>query len=451
MDLFDRKAPAKDSASVGNSASDQDSGVTGKRGSQSASVTAGVPLAEKLRPETIEDLVGHEQTLGTSTALYRAITADRCPSMVLWGPPGCGKTSVARLIAKHSTARFTVISAVLSGVAELRAALQAAELARTNGTRTILFIDEIHRFNKGQQDALLPQLEAGVVTLIGATTENPSFALNSALLSRMRVVRLEPLTDQALTQVLTRAAVAESIAISPEILQGIVRCSDGDGRRALNLFEQVVSQAKHGAELSLDLLTQLTQSRSIRYDRAGEEHYNVSSALIKSLRGSDPDASLYWAVRMVESGEDPLFVLRRLLIFAAEDIGMADPRAIETVAACDQAFQRVGLPEGMIPLAHAVTYLALAPKSKAVYQALKAVQEELKRSGALPVPGHIRQSATSGTYQDPQQSAEGWLPAHYLPTALQTRYFYVPTNRGMESKARETLFKRRAIRDANSG
>lgn len=447
MDLFQRKAAGKESASVGSEGSDHDSSVTGNRDSQAHGASAVVPLAEKLRPATIEDLVGHQQTLGTSTALYRAIVADRCPSMVLWGPPGCGKTSVARLVAKHSTARFTVISAVLSGVAELRQALQSAELARTNGSRTILFIDEIHRFNKGQQDALLPQLEAGVVTLIGATTENPSFALNAALLSRMRVVRLEPLTDEALTQILLRAASTESIVIPPDVLQGMVRCSDGDARRGLNLFEQVVTQSKHGAELSLDLLTQLTQSRSIRYDRAGEEHYNLASALIKSLRGSDPDASLYWAVRMIESGEDPLFVLRRLLIFAAEDIGMADPRAIETVAACDQAFQRVGLPEGMIPLAHAVTYLALAPKSKAVYLSLRAVQEEIKRSGALPVPGHIRQSASDAPYQDPHKSEEGWVPVHYLPKAIERRFFYVPTARGMEAKARETLLKRRSKRD----
>jgi putative ATPase len=355
------------------------------------------------------------------------------------------------VIAHHSRARFAVISAVLSGVAELRAALQSAELAQSNGTKTLLFIDEIHRFNKSQQDALLPQLEAGVVTLIGATTENPSFALNSALLSRMRVVRLEPLEDSALILILERAIKGESIVVSSEILQAIVRWSDGDARRALNLLEQLLLQHKlqndPSATVSLELLTQLTQSRSLRYDRAGEEHYNLASALIKSLRGSDPDASLYWAVRMIEAGEDPLFVLRRLLIFAAEDVGMADPRAIETVVACDQAFQRVGLPEGMIPLAHAVTYLALAPKSKSVYLALRAVQQEIRKSGSLAVPQPIRQSPVGVEYQDPQATDEGWLPEHYLPKALERRFFYLPTARGIESKARDTLLRRRTKRD----
>lgn len=473
MDLFDRlKKPAATQAATGipagvdDPSGHHDANVTGLGAHAYASDDPTVlrgPLADRMRPRTLDELAGHSARVGPTTPLGRAILADRCPSLVLWGPPGCGKTSLARIVAAHSKARFESVSAVLSGVAELRQAVARAEAERRAGRKTILFVDEIHRFNKSQQDALLPHVEAGTVTLLGATTENPSFALNSAVLSRAQVVRFEPLDDDALVVLLERALRDEARGLGKTqvnadrlVLALIARWADGDARRALGLLEHVVDEvsARGATTVSSDDVEASARDQTLRYDRDGEEHYNLASALIKSLRGSDPDAGLYWAVRMVEAGEEPLFVLRRLLIFATEDVGMADPRAIEVVAACDHAFQRVGLPEGMIPLAHAVTYLALAPKSKSTYRALRAVQSEIQKSGTLPVPMHLRNAPTSmmkgmgygAGYRDPHDSPDGWVPEQYLPDALAGREFYEPTQHGVEAKAADTLARRRRAR-----
>jgi putative ATPase len=468
VDLFDRvkKAsaplePEGRSASVGDTVGHRDVHVTVR---EAGSAPLSAPLADRMRPRTLDELAGHGARVGPTTPLGRAILADRCPSLILWGPPGCGKTSLARVIAAHSKARFEVVSAVLSGVAELRSAVARAEVERRAGRRTILFVDEIHRFHKGQQDALLPHVEAGTVTLLGATTENPSFALNSAVLSRAQVLRFDPLDEEALAALLRRALEdrerglgAQGLACDPRALALIARWADGDARRALGLLETIAQElaARERATIEPADVEALAKDAALRYDRDGEEHYNLSSALIKSLRGSDPDAALYWAVRMIEAGEDPLFVLRRLLIFAAEDVGMADPRGVEVVAACDHAVQRVGMPEAMIPLAHAVTYLALAPKSKSAYRALRAAQAEVQRSGALPVPMHLRNAPTAmmkqmgygAGYRDPHESDGGWVAEHYLPDALRGATYYRPTTQGVEAKAAESLARRRRARD----
>lgn len=469
MDLFERaKKSRPDGAAPGegdDSSSHRDVGVADE---QRSDASLRPPLADRMRPRTLEELAGHSARVGPSTPLGRAILADRCPSLVLWGPPGCGKTSLARIIAAHSKARFELVSAVLSGVAELRQAVARAEAERRAGRKTILFVDEIHRFNKAQQDALLPHVEAGTVTLLGATTENPSFALNAAVLSRAQVVKFDPLDDAALISLLERAladhergVAASGVRADRDSLALIARWADGDARRGLGLLEHVVDEvrAKGHEAITRDDVESSARDQTLRYDRDGEEHYNLASALIKSMRGSDPDASVYWVVRMVEAGEDPLFVLRRLLIFATEDIGMADPRAIEVVASCDHAFQRVGLPEGMIPIAHAVTYCALAPKSKSAYRALRAVQQEIARSGALAVPMHLRNAPTKlmknmgygAEYRDPHNSDEGWVAEHYLPDALRGAEFYEPTHNGVEAKAAETLARRRRARRERDG
>lgn len=447
MDLFDRTKPAETAE------------VTDPP--ETSGDAPDAPLADRMRPRTLDELVGHDAVLGPDTPLGRAIRADRAPSMILWGSPGCGKTTVARAAAAHSRARFVQLSAVLAGVADVRAVITRAEHERAQGRRTVLFVDEIHRFNRAQQDALLPHVEAGTVTLVGATTENPSFAVNAAVLSRARVVRLEPLSEDALVTLMRRALTDAARGLGAlgldgddDALAAIARWADGDARRALTLLDHLaheVHAAGRARFTSVDVM-ESARSPTLRHDRAGEDHYNLASAFIKSMRGSDPDAALYYALRLIEAGDDPRFVLRRMIIFASEDIGLADSRALEIAVAADRAFERLGLPEGLIPLSHAVVYLAVAPKSKAAYNALRAVEEVVRGRGSLPVPLRLRNAPTKAMkawgygaeYRDPQATDEGFVAERYLPDALGDATWYEPTTRGTEAKIREHLDRIRA-------
>jgi putative ATPase len=409
------------------------------------------PLAERMRPRSLADVVGHEKLVGADGPLGRAIAADRVPSMILWGPPGSGKTTLAQVIAASTRATFVPFSAVLQGVAEVRAIVEEARIRRATGAgRTILFVDEIHRFNKAQQDAFLPHVEDGTVTLIGATTENPSFALNAPLLSRATVFRLEPVAADALVRMLRRAVshpegLAGGIEVADEVLRAIAENARGDGRRSLNLLEVAASQAMRAGRTALEVedVAEVAGHRTLLYDKHGEEHFNVASAFIKSMRGSDPDAAVYWMMRMVEAGDDPLFVLRRMIIFASEDVGLADPRALELVVAADAAFRRLGLPEGLYPMAQAAIYLACAPKSNAANLAWHRAKERIATMGALPVPLHLRNAPTR--LMKEHGYGEGYRYAHdeeggfargatYLPDELIGERFYEPTSRGLEAK-----------------
>jgi putative ATPase len=422
------------------------------------------PLAERVRPRALEDLVGQEAALGAGGFLRTAIEADEVPSLILWGPPGCGKTSLARVIAGRTRGRFVPFSAVLSGVKEVREIVaQAVALWRRDGQRTILFVDEIHRFNKAQQDAFLPHVEAGTITLIGATTENPFFEVNSPLLSRCRVVRLEPLGVEALAA-LARRALADGerglagrgVAIGDEALSAMARMADGDGRRMLNLVEAAVEHAARRGRDTVDeaVLEAVRSGPALRYDRAYEEHYNVVSAFIKSMRGSDPDAAMYWMVRMLEGGEDPGFVCRRMIIFAAEDVGNADPRALQVAVAAKEAYEYLGMPEAAIPMAQAVTYLAGAPKSNASYKALRAAQAAVREHGSLEVPMHLRNAPHKGMaelgysqgYRYPHDFEGHFTGDAYLPPALAGQHWYEPVDAGYEKTIGERLAYWRGLR-----
>lgn len=426
-----------------------------------------VPLADRVRPRSLGEVVGQRHLLGPGKVLARAIADDRVPPMVLWGPPGSGKTTLARVIAEQTRGRFVPYSAVNGSVPELRGLLaEASEAKLFRGEKTILFIDEIHRFNKAQQDALLPDVEKGSVVLVGATTENPSFAVNAALLSRSRVFRLEAVPEADLVTLLGRALAdterglgALGLSADEGALEAIAAAANGDARRALGTLELVAAHAR-AASPGLERLTRteveaLNEHRPLLYDKAGEEHYNVASALIKSLRGSDPDAALYWLFRMMEAGDDPLFLSRRLIIFASEDIGNADPRALEVVVAADAAYRRLGMPEGAYPLAHACLYLACAPKSNGVKRAMKLVREAIEASGPLPVPMKLRNAPTKlmrnegygGGYHDPHAHEGHVVPGEtYLPDGLVGARFYEPTEQGFERRLREILSARRTRR-----
>lgn len=415
------------------------------------------PLAERVRPASLQEVVGQDEALGEGGFLREAIEADALPSLILWGPPGCGKTSLARVIAGHTRSKFVPFSAVLSGVKEVREVVAEAQaLWGREGRKTLLFVDEIHRFNKAQQDAFLPHVENGTITLVGATTENPFFEVNSPLLSRCRVVRLLPLAVEALVAVGRRALAdgehglgGRGVEVADEVLSTMGRAADGDGRRMLNLLEAAVDHAARKGLSAVDaaVLEAVRSGPTLRYDRAYEEHYNVVSAFIKSLRGSDPDAAVYYMVRMLEGGEDPAFVCRRLIIFAAEDVGNADPRALQVAVAAKEAFEYLGLPEAAIPMAQAATYLASAPKSNAAYLALKAARQVVKEMGSLEVPLHLRNAPAKGMaelgygqgYAYPHDYDGSFVAAEYLPLALQGRHFYEPAGAGYEKTIRERL------------
>jgi putative ATPase len=425
--------------------------------------TGAIPLAERMRPARLEDYLGQGHLVSPGKLLANAIDKDRVPSMILWGPPGVGKTTLGRVIAARTKSVFVAFSAVLGSIQELRDIVAAAtERLDYRGERTLVFVDEIHRFNKSQQDAFLPHVEAGTITVIGATTENPSFAVNAALLSRCKVYRLEPLGEDALVSILQRALAdheqglgSTGITADPEAIRTIARLARGDARRALSVLEAASDYARSRDQTSIttQTLAASEEKAPLLYDKTGEEHYNVISAFIKSMRGSDPDAAVYWMMRMLEAGDDPLFVLRRMLIFASEDVGNADPRALVVVTSADEAFRRMGMPEGLYPMAHAALYLACAPKSNAVKNALERAKALIEKHGSLPVPRKLRNAVTSLMKQDgygagykyPHDYQEGVVPGEdYLPDELVGAAIYQPAEHGEETRIRARLATLRA-------
>src|SRR3989344_317099 len=428
-----------------------------RNGTMDSMQTATAPLAYRLRPKRLEDFIGQEHIVGKGTALRKAIEEDRLSSIILAGPPGTGKTTLATIIAELTNAAFVQLNAVISGVKELRAVCEQAQSTHQNlKQRTILFIDEIHRFNRSQQDALLPFVENGTVILIGATTQNPYFDVNSALISRSQVYLLKPLSEAQLNHILKRALLHEdgfnsSVQISDEALAHIAQLSNGDARIALNLMEMTVMTV--GKKISLEKARGLLKERSKRYDQKGEDHYDTISAFIKSMRGSDPDAALIWLFKMIESGEDPRFIFRRMAIFASEDIGMADPRALQLVVSAWQAFELVGLPEGEFFLAHACVYVSQAPKSNKVTEAMGGAKKAINKAPTLEVPHHVRNAPVKGMkehgyhvgYQYPHDSKEGVVKADYFPIGMKHQNFYEPTERGFEAEVRGRLERTRKI------
>lgn len=420
------------------------------------------PLADRMRPHSLDDFVGQEAILGPGRLLRRAIAADRVGNLILHGPPGVGKTTLARIIAGSTRAHFSSLNAVLAGVKDLRAEVDAAKRRlEQHGLRTILFIDEVHRFNAAQQDALLPWVENGTLTLIGATTENPTFEVNKALVSRSRLFRLQPLAPPHLHQLLQRALADPErgygnrpIALSPEAADHLVDVAGGDARSLLNALELAVETTEPGADgviaIDLAIAEESIQQRAVLYDKQGDAHFDTISAFIKSLRGSDPDAALFWLARMVEAGENPRFIFRRMLISAGEDIGLADPQAIVVVEACAAAFERVGLPEGLYPLAQAALYLAAADKSNSTlgfFDALRSVRATARQE----VPSHLRDANRDGAvfgdgvgYRYPHAYAEHWVAQQYLPGVLQGEVFWQPGQLGWEGQQRQQLQRRRA-------
>ena len=421
------------------------------------------PLAERMRPRTFEELVGQQELLAPGRPLRAAIERDALQSIILWGPPGTGKTTIARLIATVTRAHFIAFSAVLSGIKDIKAVMAEAQAARRElARRTILFVDEIHRFNKAQQDAFLPRVEAGDIALIGATTENPSFEVNAALLSRSKVFVLQPLATDETAAILRRALAdperglgSTGVAADDDALAAIARHASGDARVALNLLELAATLAGSG-RIDRELLARAIQKRALLYDKSGDEHFNLISALHKSLRNSDPDAGVYWLARMIEAGEEPLYIARRLVRFASEDVGNADPNALAVAVAAKEAVHFIGMPEGNTALAQAVTYLATAPKSNAVYAAYNRAAADAHEQVAEPVPLHLRNAPTR--LMKEQGYGDGYAYAHddpdgvtgmdCLPPALAGRRYYRPTTRGYEKEVARRLDAWRALKRA---
>ena len=404
------------------------------------------PLAERTRPKTLEEFVGQQHILGPGKPLRMQIERDQLGSIILWGPPGVGKTTLARIIARLTHCDYIPFSAVLSGIKEIKAVMADAERNRRVGRRTLIFIDEIHRFNKAQQDAFLPYVERGDISLIGATTENPSFEVISALLSRTKVYMLKPLTEKEILGLLERALPVVKIGAADDLLRQIATYSNGDARTALNILELAASAAKDG-QLTPDVLADTLQRKTLLYDKSGEEHFNLISALHKSVRSSDVDAALYWLGRMLESGEDRMYIARRLVRMAIEDIGLADPKALEQSIAAMQTVHFLGIPEGDLALAQVAIYLSVAPKSDASYQALNRVMEAVEKRVAEPVPFHLRNAPTGALkqwgygagYQHAHNTEDALPDMECLPESLVGTRFYEPTNRGLEQRIAERL------------
>jgi putative ATPase len=421
------------------------------------------PLAARMRPRTLDELIGHEAVIGPGTLLRRTIEQDRLTSIILWGPPGSGKTTIARVIAGVTKAHFIAISAVTSGVADLRASIREAnEHLGMHGQRTVLFIDEIHRFNKAQQDAILPHVEDGTVILIGATTENPSFEVNSPLLSRSRVIMLKALTDEDVRRIVMRAlgdserGLGElGATIDDDALDLLVNLANGDARFALNTLEYAAYGTGYAEQprIGVELVQEAAQRRASTYDKSGEDHYDAISALHKTLRGSDPDAALYWLARMLERGDDPLYVARRLVRFASEDVGLADPQALMLAMAAQQAIHFIGMPEGALALAELAVYLALAPKSNALYRGYGAARQDVEETRNDPVPMHLRNAPTKMMkeagfgkgYQYAHDFEGGVVAQQNLPENIAGRRYYEPTNRGFEAELTKRIERIRTI------
>jgi putative ATPase len=422
------------------------------------------PLAERMRPRRLTEFVGQAQLTGEGALIRRVVEEDRVFSMILWGPPGCGKTTLARIMARETQSHFVQFSAVLSGIKEIRGVIETArDQLRMHRRRTVLFVDEIHRFNKAQQDAFLQHVESGLITLIGATTENPSFEVIAPLLSRCRVLTLNRLSEEDIDAIVAQALAdterglgGQGVALDDDARRHLRRIADGDARSALNSLEIAASLAASagavapggaGAHITLAVLQQAVQKKALVYDKAGEEHYNLISALHKSLRGSDPDAALYWLARMLEAGEDPLYLARRMVRFASEDVGNADPAALGVALDAMEAYRFLGSPEGELALAQAAVYLAAAPKSNSLYSAYGRVREAVAATGSLPVPLHIRNAPTGlmkglgygRGYRYAHDFEDALAPQEYLPAELAGRRFYQPTDRGFEKTICERL------------
>jgi putative ATPase len=423
------------------------------------------PLAARMRPRTLDEFVGQPHLVGTDGALTRVVKPGYIPSMVLWGPPGSGKTTLARLLAERSGGTWRQISAVTSGVADIRTLVADARALREAGGRTVVFIDELHRFNKAQQDALLPHVEDGTIALVGATTENPYYEINSPLLSRLRVYRLEPLSTDDLRTIVERALSGERglvgrVELGADGMAALLELSGGDARQALNILEAAAAVTDAGDAIGPERISEAAQQRLLAYDRVGDQHYEAASAFIKSMRGNDPDAALYWCASMIAAGEDPTFIARRIVIAASEDVGNADPRALQVAVAAMQAVEMIGLPEAQYALAQAAAYVASAPKSNRAGGAYFAALADVEEHGRLPVPLHLRPSSHRRLtrehgygkgYLYPHDFAGADVEQQYLPDALAGKVYYEPSDQGLEQQIGDRLTRlRRQRREARS-